>query len=47
MGGSFGMDVEPSADKLSWCALLQRVGSTVLRERLLAGQPAGARPDSS
>ncbi len=40
MGAFFCTDVMPSADKLSRCLLPQRVRSTVLQERLLAGRPA-------
>ena len=47
MGAFFCADVMPSADKLSRCLLPQRVRSTVLQERLLAGRPAGARPRGS
>ena len=39
MGAFFCTDVMPSADKLSRCLLTQRVRSTVLQERLLAGRP--------
>ncbi|MDA8539133.1 hypothetical protein N9K47_00145 [bacterium] len=34
MGGSFIKDVEPSADEVSRCVLLQRVDSTVIHEQL-------------
>ena len=43
MGAFFCTDDMPIADKLSRCLLPQRVCSTVLQERLLAGWPAGAR----
>ena len=43
MSESFGMHVGPSADKFSWCALPQRVVSTVLHEHLLAPRTQEAR----
>ena len=47
MGAFFCTDDMPIADKLSRCLLPQRVCSTVLQERLLAGWPAGARRAAS
>ena len=47
MGAFFCTDAMPSEDKLSRCLLPQRVRSTVLQERLLAGRPAGARRAAS
>ena len=44
MGAFFCTDVMPIADKLSRCLLPQRVRSTVLQERLLAGRPRAGRP---